>query len=106
MRWQKGARRQKSAVTRIRTGVAAATTQSTNHYTITAHHCPTTAKRASGVFVRCRERAEKHARDVIKRYRRFSSACRQTEILTKQIKLEVIFQPVSVILYMFLYKTF
>ncbi len=40
----KGARRQKSAVTRIRTRVAAATTQSTNHYTITAHHCPTTAK--------------------------------------------------------------
>lgn len=28
----------KSAVTRIRTGVAAATTQSTNHYTITADH--------------------------------------------------------------------
>ena len=28
----------KRAVTRIRTGVAAATTQSTNHYTITAHH--------------------------------------------------------------------
>lgn len=26
------------AVTRIRTGVAAATTQSTNHYTITARH--------------------------------------------------------------------
>ncbi len=66
MRWQKGARRQKSAVTRIRTGVAAATTQSTNHYTITARHCLTTAKRASGVFVRCRERAEKHARDVKK----------------------------------------
>ncbi|KAL7856403.1 hypothetical protein AOLI_G00200070 [Acnodon oligacanthus] len=30
--------RQKAAVTRIRTGVAAATTQSTNHYTITASH--------------------------------------------------------------------
>src|SRR4029434_3969593 len=28
----------KDAVTRIRTGVAAATTQSTNHYTITANH--------------------------------------------------------------------
>ena len=28
----------KPAVTRIRTGVAAATTQSTNHYTITANH--------------------------------------------------------------------
>ena len=27
------------AVTRIRTGVAAATTQSTNHYTITATGC-------------------------------------------------------------------
>ena len=30
---------QKAAVTRIRTGVAAATTQSTNHYTITAIRC-------------------------------------------------------------------
>ena len=30
--------RQSIAVTRIRTGVAAATTQSTNHYTITACH--------------------------------------------------------------------
>ena len=30
---------QNTAVTRIRTGVAAATTQSTNHYTITAS-CP------------------------------------------------------------------
>lgn len=29
-------RKVKNAVTRIRTGVAAATTQSTNHYTITA----------------------------------------------------------------------
>ncbi|KAL1254238.1 hypothetical protein QQF64_016467 [Cirrhinus molitorella] len=29
---------QLAAVTRIRTGVAAATTQSTNHYTITARH--------------------------------------------------------------------
>ena len=29
---------EKTAVTRIRTGVAAATTQSTNHYTITARH--------------------------------------------------------------------
>ena len=29
----------KTAVTRIRTEVAAATTQSTNHYTITARHC-------------------------------------------------------------------
>ncbi len=76
MRWQKGARRQKSAVTRIRTRVAA-TTQSTNHYTIMACHCPTFAKRASGVFVRCREGAEEHARDMKKRHRRFSSACRR-----------------------------
>ncbi len=29
---------EKPAVTRIRTGVAAATTQSTNHYTITARY--------------------------------------------------------------------
>ena len=32
------AQQKSPAVTRIRTGVAAATTQSTNHYTITAHH--------------------------------------------------------------------
>ncbi|RXN07336.1 Src homology 2 domain containing F [Labeo rohita] len=32
------AQRQRAAVTRIRTGVAAATTQSTNHYTSTARH--------------------------------------------------------------------
>ncbi|KAL1254267.1 hypothetical protein QQF64_016496 [Cirrhinus molitorella] len=47
---------QLAAVTRIRTGVAAATTQSTNHYTITARHWFTAGgagrpntKRASGV---------------------------------------------------------
>ncbi len=40
--WQHGSEFQyqseKAAVTRIRTGVAAATTQSTNHYTITARY--------------------------------------------------------------------
>ena len=36
--------RQSIAVTRIRTGVAAATTQSTNHYTITACHWLTQVK--------------------------------------------------------------
>ncbi|KAL1254250.1 hypothetical protein QQF64_016479 [Cirrhinus molitorella] len=47
---------QLAAVTRIRTGVAAATTQSTNHYTITARHWFTASgagrpntKRASSV---------------------------------------------------------
>ncbi len=50
--WQHGAEFQchleKPAVTRIRTGVAAATTQSTNHYTITAHYHSATGGAAWG----------------------------------------------------------
>ncbi|KAL1277043.1 hypothetical protein QQF64_023716 [Cirrhinus molitorella] len=41
---------EKDAVTRIRTGVAAATTQSTNHYTITARHSAGPARETSGVL--------------------------------------------------------
>ncbi len=39
---------EKAAVTRIRTGVAAATTQSTNHYTITARYHSATVGAACG----------------------------------------------------------
>lgn len=41
------------AVTRIRTEVAAATTQSTNHYTITASHAPGDVRYASAGCRRC-----------------------------------------------------
>ncbi|KAF0041739.1 hypothetical protein F2P81_005271 [Scophthalmus maximus] len=43
---------QKHAVTRIRTGVAAATTQSTNHYTITARYRPGRAPISPWMFSR------------------------------------------------------